>query len=52
MITFVGATIITAICWIPTIIRSKNKGETAVFATVTWVLALCAAAATHYLLAL
>lgn len=52
MIIFIGVTIVTAICWVPTIIRSKKKGETAVLATVTYALALCAAAATYYLLTL
>lgn len=52
MITIIGVTIITAICWLPTIIRAKDKGEPAVIATVTWALALCASAATRYLLTL
>ena len=52
MITFIGVTGITAICWIPTIIRSKRKGETLTIAAVAWALNLCTAAATRYLLTL
>ena len=51
MITFIGVTTINLITWIPTIIKSKDKGRTSAIAAVTWALCLCTAAAVRYLLA-
>ena len=52
MITFIGVTIIIALCWIPTIIKAKDKGEAAAMAAITYALTLSAAAAVRYLITL
>ena len=52
MITFIGVTIVTALIWIPTIIKAEKKGEAAAIAAMTYALALSAAAATRYLISL
>ena len=50
MITFIGVTIITAIIWIPTVCRAKDKSEAAVLGTVTYAISLCVAAAVRFLI--
>lgn len=52
MNTIISTTIINLACWIPTIIRSKNKSEATVVAVVSYALSLSAVAAIRYLLTL
>lgn len=52
MITFIRVTIITLLIWIPMVLKSEKKLETATIAAIAYALSLSAAAATHYLISL